>query len=546
MMMKLPALDSSLIDELRRHLQNKHLLVLGAGIMQVPLISIAHQLGLYVTVVDADETAVGVSLADAFLHIDLKAYDEIAAAAVQLNRSRPLHGVCTVGTDFSTSVAYTAEMLGLPGIPFAAAQKARYKHRMREALAAAGLPTPPFTVVSPDTVEENMQGWKTFPAVVKPVDNMGARGVRIIYSPAEFSDAVQQALENSHSRQCIVEGFISGQEYSIDAVWIHGRLADFGIAIRHIYFDPYRVELGHSFPAPIDSSCRQSLLQGLESASRALGITWGAVKGDVFWDGDKAVIGEVAARLSGGFMSGWTYPLHSGVSAILPMICATVGYQIPPALAEQMHTPRFLRPVAERAIIGLPGVISDVSGIDEAAGIPGVHNIWLTARSGSIIHSLKDNIGKCGNVICSGDTDAAGPTREAVNCIRISMQTGCQDTIEFLTDPEPHAPLIYPLPQEAHIDISSRLAEIFQVPIHLSGKSMLMECEYSDWLGRYLHHHTAMLEAEGLIVFEEPDVIPSNDDYNVSNTTSVAVTRVLSRAGSDGIRYLCETFRGKS
>ena len=43
-----------------------------------------------------------------------------------------------------------------------------------------------------------------------------------------------------------------------------------------------------------------------EKGVKALGLSWGAAKGDVKYSRGRAVIGEIASRLSGGYMSGWT------------------------------------------------------------------------------------------------------------------------------------------------------------------------------------------------------------------------------------------------
>ena len=118
--------------------------ILGAGIMQIPAIRAAKDLGWTVVAADADPAAPGAVEADRFLPVDLKDREGLSAAARRIRSELGLDGVFTAGTDFSASVAWVARELGLPGIPFESAVKATDKLEMREALAAAGVPSPRF------------------------------------------------------------------------------------------------------------------------------------------------------------------------------------------------------------------------------------------------------------------------------------------------------------------------------------------------------------------------------------------------------------------
>ena len=86
-------------------------LILGAGLMQRPSIEAAKELGYRTLVVDANPDAVCVPFADRFEPIDLK--DREALADFALSLKNEIAAVFTAGTDFSASVSYIAEKLGL-------------------------------------------------------------------------------------------------------------------------------------------------------------------------------------------------------------------------------------------------------------------------------------------------------------------------------------------------------------------------------------------------------------------------------------------------
>jgi biotin carboxylase len=302
------------------------IIILGAGVMQGPVIRIAREMGLYTVVVDADGKAVNVPMADRFEQIDLKDKEGIEALGRSLLSRGKLGGIMTAGTDFSSSVAWAAERLGLPGIPYEAALNASDKGRMRSCFEKAGVPSPAYRVVSgPGEIPPGL----SLPAVVKPVDNMGGRGCRRVDSPAEMKEALAGALGFSRTRRAIVENFIEGPEFSVDAVVYDDDITICGLADRHIFFPPYFIEMGHTMPTGFPPEDQESMLETFKAAVRALGIAGkgrrGAAKGDIKLSPAGPMIGEVAARLSGGYMSGWTYPYSSGVEPIRGAIEAALG-----------------------------------------------------------------------------------------------------------------------------------------------------------------------------------------------------------------------------
>ena len=53
------------------------------------------------------------------------------------------------------------------------------------------------------------------------------------------------------------------------------------------------------------------LIECFARGVKALGLTEGAAKADIKYTKKGPEIGEIAARLSGGYMSGWTFPYSS-------------------------------------------------------------------------------------------------------------------------------------------------------------------------------------------------------------------------------------------
>jgi biotin carboxylase len=433
------------------------IIILGAGVMQGPVIKIARDMGLYTVVVDGDPRALNAALADRFEQIDLKDKEGIEALARSLlagsARDCRLGGIMTAGTDFSASVAWVAERLGLPGIPYEAALNASDKQRMRSCFEQAGVPSPAFRVFhSPgaglpeDPASGDPASLPALPLVVKPVDNMGGRGCRRVDNSGDLNQALADALRFSRSGRAIVESFMEGPEFSVDAIVYDDEITICGLADRHIFFPPYFIEMGHTMPTSFPQEVQESLLTVFKDAVRALGISGkgrrGAAKGDVKLSGQGPMIGEVAARLSGGYMSGWTYPYSSGVQPIRGAIQAALG-QRPGGLA-----PSRAWTCAERAFISIPGRVRSVSGLDAARQTEDVRDLFLRAEPGKDVNFPENNVSKCGNVIASapGRDQAVRAAERAARRVLIRLEPHNPATGAFLSacSPESGGPAFPP------------------------------------------------------------------------------------------------------
>ena len=432
----------------------ERIIILGAGVMQGPAIKIAKELGFFTVVVDGSCNAPCISMADHFEHIDLKDKEGIEAFARSLQNSGGLGGIMTAGTDFSATVSWVAERLGLPGIPYEAALNASDKTRMRSCFKKAGVPSPDFAALTKENCGK--LPWLPFPLVVKPVDNMGGRGCRLVNGADEFRDAAEDALRFSRSGRAIAETFMDGPEFSVDAIVYHGEIIICGLADRHIFFQPYFIEMGHTMPADVTSVQQESLLETFCAGVRALGLAGpecvGAAKGDIKLSSKKgAMIGEIAARLSGGYMSGWTYPYSSGVEPIRAAILAAMG-----------RKPDGLEPLknwcsAERAFISIPGTVKAISGTASARGLPCVQDLFLRAAIGDKVDFPRNNVSKCGNII-SASPDRAGAieaAEAAARSILIRLETSDSETSDFLAKSDTFPPDAYQLTPPLKAELSA-------------------------------------------------------------------------------------------
>lgn len=390
----------------------KNLLIIGAGLLQVPVINIANEIGLKTIVTDYNENAPGMKLADYSLVISTRDIDGTVRVVKEFNKKIKVDGVITVGTDASMTVAAVANALKLPGIEFINAEAASNKVKMRERFALHNVPIPKFKRCWTYDELESAAEELGYPLVIKPADNMGARGVMKIENRETLQKAFNNAKNGSPSGELIVEEYMEGPELSIDALIYNNEIYITGVADRLIEREPYFIEVGHIMPSNLPEEKLENAVEVFKQGIKALGINIGAAKGDIKVTKDGAKIGEIAARLSGGFMSAYTYPYSSGVNLIHNAIDIALGM-----------APHDLKPLRnwvsiEKALIPEAGIITNIFGIDEALKLEGVKNVFLNVKTGDEYKEPISNVEKAGNIIVVKKT-----REEALEAVKLVEKT---------------------------------------------------------------------------------------------------------------------------
>jgi biotin carboxylase len=181
----------------------KTLLFVGAGRHQRRAIAHLRTLGYGVVAVDRNPDALGLKEVDIARVVD---FSDPRAVLKAFARVR-IDGVLTVSADRAVPVvAAIAEARGLPGIGVETAHLMTHKVAMRRRLAEAGVPQPRYAALR--TLPERWRAAEEvgFPAVLKPADSGGQRGLFLLRSFDDLDRHLHAALAESPTGEAIVEG----------------------------------------------------------------------------------------------------------------------------------------------------------------------------------------------------------------------------------------------------------------------------------------------------------------------------------------------------
>jgi biotin carboxylase len=378
-------------------------LFVGAGRHQRRAILRARERGITVVAVDRNPAALGLRVADVREVVDFVDVDAVEDVA----RRHAVDGVLTVSADRAVPVvAAVAERLGLPSIGSSVAHRLTHKIAMRRVLAEEGLPQPAFAAVRNLAEGRAAIDSVGLPAVLKPVDSGGQRGVFRIDSPGDLESNLHAALAESPGQEAIYERYVDGTEMNGIVIVRDGdaRLVTLSDRLR-----PPGIGFGvgwiHVYPASIHSDQLERAEWAAERSVVALGLRDGIAFPQLIAspDGGVAVV-EVAARIPGGQMADLVRNAV-GVALVDVALRFALGEPVP----DEMALPRFSQPLAIRFLTAQPGplptgTVTRIGSLDAVLASEGVVQAETYLIEGETIRPVRLDGDRRGYVIATADT----------------------------------------------------------------------------------------------------------------------------------------------
>jgi biotin carboxylase len=379
------------------------ILFVGAGRHQRRAIVQARERRLRVVAVDRNAEAPGLRLADVPEVVDFADVDAVEEVA----RRHGVDGALTISADRAVPVvAAVTERLGLPSIGTDVAHRMTHKLAMRRTLAEEGIPQPAYAAVR--NLAEGRSAIESvgLPAVLKPVDSGGQRGVFRIDAPGDLESHLHSALAESPAREAILERFVEGTEMNGIVVARAGeaRLVTLSDRLR-----PPGIGFGvgwiHVYPATIHSDQLALAERTAERSVAALGLRDGIAFPQLIASADGSVtVVEVAARIPGGQMADLVR--HAvGVDLVELAFRFALGEEVPDELA----LPRFSQPLAIRFLTASPGPlptgrVTRIGTLDPVLAAEGVVQAETYLVEGETIRPVRLDGDRRGYVIATADT----------------------------------------------------------------------------------------------------------------------------------------------
>ena len=376
----------------------KKLLVLAAGLLQVPIIKRAHEMGYYVIAADGNPKAVGLQYADKAICANIVSEDVM----LEIARNEHVDGVIHPCSEVSMNVmGRINDDLHLAGVTRQQALVATNKHLMREAFRKGNAPSPVSYLA-----EDAEDAWRYFQndfdtnAILKPSRNSGSRGIAKVekgVSKTEFVELYNIALAESRDNSVIIEQFIEGPEFSVEIIVWKGNINVLTVTDKKTTEAPHFVELGHNQPSCFPEETVTIIKDAAVRGVKALGVDKCACHAEVKVQNGKAYLMEIGARMGGDFISTVLTRLSTGIDMVAAAINCALN--IEPDLTPKTKS----QGVCIRYFCPTPGVLRGISNT-KILNDSRVYEWEIYHSVGDEIPEVTSSLSRSGHVIVTEET----------------------------------------------------------------------------------------------------------------------------------------------
>ena len=343
--------------------------------------------------------------------VDLEQPEVGAHQIAAFARRYPLDAIVPVDDGGTLIAAYASELLGLPYNPVDAVAATRNKYLLRQRLAAAGLPSPPFRLLPIDADPVAATVELAYPCVVKPLSLSGSRGVMRANDAGEFVAAFERLLailaDPGIAAECLgmtdavlVEGYIPGREVSLEGLLTHGELRVLALFDKPDPLEgPFFEETIYVTPSRLPAAEQEAIAANTARAAHALGLRDGPLHAELRLNEQGAWPIDIAARSIGGLCSR-TLTFGTGMSLEELILCHATGAPIPTFEREPRAAGVMMIPIPAR------GILQEVHGIDRAEAVPGIEGVTISIPRGRPVVPLPEGSEYLGFIFARGRTPA--------------------------------------------------------------------------------------------------------------------------------------------
>jgi biotin carboxylase len=375
-------------------------------------VAAAQKVGVDMVVASERPSTLEEAFPDHLLTLDFADPGKAARTVVELARRKPIHAVVPVD-DLTTVVgAAIASALGLPAAnPVAAVAAARNKYRMREALARAGVPSPPYRLFTLADDPAAAARVVAYPCVLKPTILAASRGVIRADDETAFVTAFRRiaailetpevAAQGDGAREILVEGFVPGREVALEGLLVGGALRVLALLDKPDPLDgPFFEETIYVTPSRLPPATQAAIADCAARATAALGLREGPVHAELRVDARGPWLVEVAARSIGGLCSR-TLRFGTGLTLEELIVRHALGADLASLERERRPAGVMMLPIPRA------GVLEAVRGREDALAAPGIEEVTITAHLGQTLVPLPEGARYLGFVFARADTPDA-------------------------------------------------------------------------------------------------------------------------------------------
>jgi biotin carboxylase len=314
-------------------------------------------------------------------------------------------------TEYATPfAARLAERFGLPGATYGAALILRDKALLRRVTGAAGIANPESVEVTGAEQAAAFLRSVGGPIVLKPANRQASVGVQIVHDAAGIDAAWAACTDQDEGvfvpdrpmeLRMLAERYVSGTEFSVEMLFRAGEPLFANVTGKQLFPGDRPVEAAHVVPADIAEELAGLLKEQTAKVLRAAGFSDGIAHCEwIVPDDGVPHLVECAGRFAGDGIIDLiqrAYPVELARCYYAVM----KGRPLPAELPEKAAGG-----AAVRFLTIEPGLVTAVSGAEEAAAGEGVYMCDVSVSPGDRFDGLRSSWDRVADLMVSADSPA--------------------------------------------------------------------------------------------------------------------------------------------
>lgn len=349
---------------------------------------------------------------------DYEQQEESVSLARWLHARHPIDVAISFTESGVEVAAAICAQLGISGNPPEAVRLSRDKHAMRELMRTRGMPAVRFRKCMNAEDARDFCRELGAPAILKPVSGSGSAGVCLVEAPERVDDAWARIGPDA-ALGVLAEEFFDGPEYSVEALSVDGMHRMIMVTEKLTSDAPYFIESGHQMPASLADGDRERIEATVFALLDAIGHRLGPSHTELRLTAQGHRIIETHTRPGGDFLP----VLVEGACGVdlVRETLASIGGKTPLASVDLSRAPAAM---AIRFFTLSDVVIVGISGLDDAAAMPGVEHVVCDIGIGDAVGPPTSSDSRQGFIVARGATLEEAQQRVMAAMARVSFATG--------------------------------------------------------------------------------------------------------------------------
>ncbi len=242
-----------------------------------------------------------------------------------------------------------------------------------------GLPySPKYITVSPKARlnAKTLESLPGFPLIVKSASSTGSKDVLQATDLEQLQRHIRKLTEKNPEESIIIEEFIEGEQYLVEAIVHDRKLHIAGIIQQEITFGKRFIITGYGVLAYVPKQLNNSIKQVLESIIEKFDIQNGVMHVEMRQTDDGWRLIEINPRISGGAMNNMLKAAF-GFDLVEETLKLYLGQR--PSLVQKQRNFVFTQYV----IVEKKGILEKVTGKKRARNSPGVVEVYVKPKKGT-------------------------------------------------------------------------------------------------------------------------------------------------------------------